>query len=310
MSRTEFFYASADGKTQIRALKWQPEGEARQILQICHGMVEHIERYDAFASYCAGKGILVVGNDHLGHGKSVTDENQLGYFAEKNGNACVIEDIHTLRKMTQKEYPDLPYFILGHSMGSFLVRQYIILHGEGLAGAVIMGTGAFAPAVPKAGMAVCKIIAAQKGWYYRSEFVDNMGMGAYNKKFGEKDGKDWLSRNPENVKNNLADPLCNFRFTLNAYYNMFRGLAFISTVSNLQGMPKTLPVFFVAGDDDPVGDYGAGVKKVDAQFRQTGMKDVKLKLYPGDRHEILAEDDRMAVYEDITGWMDLHEREN
>ena len=124
MTKKEFFYLSSDGKTQIRAMRWDPEGKPKGILQIIHGMCEFIERYDGFASFMAENGWLVTGEDHLGHGKSVVAEEYHGYFG-REGNACIIADIHKLRKMTQEEFPDVPYTMLGHSMGSFLIRQYI-----------------------------------------------------------------------------------------------------------------------------------------------------------------------------------------
>ncbi len=139
--KKEFYYPSKDGLTQIHAIEWVPETEVRGILQIAHGMVEFIDRYDRFATFMASQGFYVVGNDHLGHGKSVTDESQFGYFAKHDGNLCVIGDMQQLREDTQKKYPEVPFFLLGHSMGSFLARQFIEIYGEGLAGAIIMGTG-------------------------------------------------------------------------------------------------------------------------------------------------------------------------
>lgn len=141
MMKKDFYYLSRDGKTQIHAIEWIPESEVRGILQICHGMVEYIERYEEFASYMCEHGYCVVGHDHLGHGKSINTEADYGYFPEQDGNRFVIGDIQQLRVMTEKEYPNLPYLMLGHSMGSFLLRQYLTMYGEGLAGAVIMGTG-------------------------------------------------------------------------------------------------------------------------------------------------------------------------
>lgn len=303
MRREEFTYKSSDGRTNIRALKWIPDGEVVGILQIVHGMVEHIERYDEFASFMASNNYVVYGNDHLGHGKSVTSERNLGYFAKDNGNKKVITDIDSLRNIAQDEYKDIPYYILGHSMGSFLTRQYIIEYGKGISGAVVMGTGYKPSIITLMGMLMCSTIAKFKGWYHRSDFINNMGMGGYNKKFGEKDGKEWLSKNNDNVKRNLKDPLCNFQFTLNGYYNLFKGLNIVCKKENIDKMPKDLPVYFVSGDDDPVGDYGKSVNKVYELFMNAGMKNLSIKLYEGDRHEILNEDDRQVVFTDILNFI-------
>ena len=303
MKKEEFTFRSADGVTDIHCIKWAPDGEIKMILQIVHGMVEYVDRYDEFAKYCNDKGILVVGNDHLGHGKSVTSDEKLGYFADKKGNECVIADIHKLHEITHKEYPDVPYFILGHSMGSFLTRQYIMLHPEGLAGAVIMGTGYQPVPVVRAGMALCSTIAAGKGWLYRSSFIDGMAMGSYNKSFGKPDGGEWLNSKPENVSEYKTDPYCSFMFTLNGYYNMFKGLAFIGRKSNINSIPKDLPLFIVSGDEDPVGDFGKGVEKVYKELKDAGIKNVSMKLYHGSRHEILKDIEKETVFEDIVKWM-------
>ena len=172
--KKDFYYLSRDGKTQIHAVEWMPEDEPKGILQICHGMVEYIERYHEFAEYLCRHGYYVTGHDHLGHGKSVKDETEYGYFPKKNGNRCVIGDIHQLRMITSKKYPGVPYLMLGHSMGSFLLRQYLTEHGEGLAGVVIMGTGYQPMAVLEAGQLLCRVTALFKGWKYRSKFVDNL----------------------------------------------------------------------------------------------------------------------------------------
>lgn len=170
--KREFQYPSRDGVTQIHAIEWEPEGEIHAVMQLCHGMVEFIDRYDAFAKYLNEHGIYVVGHDHLGHGKSVQNEEYHGYFHKTNGNEYVIGDIHKLREMTQKKYPDKPYFMLGHSMGSFLIRQYMEMYGSGLSGVIVMGTGAQPGVALFFGKLLCKVIAAFKGDDYRSAFVD------------------------------------------------------------------------------------------------------------------------------------------
>ena len=297
--RKEFYFPSKDGLTQIHAVEWIPEGEIKGCLQIAHGMVEHIERYDDFAAFLASKGICTVGHSHLGHGKSVVDKSKLGYFAAPKGNACVIGDIHELRTMIQKKYPNVPYFMLGHSMGSFLIRQYLGLHGEGLAGAIIMGTGEQSDLIVAGGKMVCKVIAAFKGWEHRSRFVNSLVIGAFEKEMG----KGWLSKNTENVKKYAADPLSGFIFTLNGFYHMFDGISKMNWLEKGGKFPKELPVFFVAGSEDPVGAHGKGVETVYGRYLEKGAKDAKIKLYEGDRHEILNEYDKEVVFDDLLNWI-------
>lgn len=292
--KQEFWFGSKSGCDRLHGVKWIPEGEVRAVLQIVHGMVEHIERYDEFAAYLAERGVLVVGHSHLGHGKSAKCADDLGYFAEPDGNACVIGDIHELRKMTREQYPGVPYFILGHSMGSFLTRQYLGLHAEGLAGAVIMGTADMPPAVPKGAKVVCGIIAKAKGWRHRSELVHGMVTGGFYKQMG----MGWLSKNEADWEIRKQDPFCNFNFTLNAYYSMFQGLEHTNSREHAGLVPKGIPIHFCAGSEDPVGGSGKGVETVYRRYLRHGAK-VTMKLYEGDRHEILHEHDRAVVFEEL-----------
>ncbi|MDO4473642.1 MAG: alpha/beta fold hydrolase [Eubacteriales bacterium] len=307
MMKQEFYYGSKDGKTKIHAITWIPEGEVKAVLQICHGMVEYIDRYDGFASYLADRGICVVGHDHLGHGKSVTDEACLGHFEPKDGNKYVISDIYNLRVQTEKKYPGVPYFMLGHSMGSFLLRQYLTMRSEGLAGAIIMGTGYMPYAILAAGQIVCRVIGTVKGWNYRSEFVNRLGMGGYNKQFEPSEStKDWITSDDEMRAKYEADPLCSFTFTVSGYYQMFEGMKVIAKKESAAKVSKELPVFFVAGAQDPVGDNGEGVRKVFEKYSSAGIRDVQIKLYENDRHEILNERDRETVYADLHHWIQEH----
>lgn len=302
--KEDFYFNSASGTTKIHAVRYIPDGEIRAILQISHGMVEYVERYEAFALYLNSKGILVTGNDHLGHGKSINSRDELGYFAKEDGNHAVLYDLYQLTQITKEKYPGIPYFLLGHSMGSFYARQYLCEFGHELDGAIIMGTGCQPLALVKAGRLLTSLIALFKGWHYRCEFVNNMAFGSYNKKFEPaRTSKDWLSKDEAIVDKYVADEYCNFIFTLNAYYNMFTGISRLYNKKLLSQMPKSLPVLFVAGEDDPVGDFGKGVLKSVDMFKNTGMQNVKVKLYPTDRHEILNETDFRQVYDDLYTWL-------
>lgn len=304
MKKRDFYYKSCDGATRIHAIEWAPERETKAVLQISHGMVEHIDRYDEFASYLTERGFLVVGNDHLGHGYSVQSDDDHGFFHETAGNQYVIGDIHKLRWYTQKKHPDVPYFMLGHSMGSFLLRQYLTMHSEGLSGAVIMGTGYHTMPELVLGQTLCRLIAAVKGWRYRSALVNAVSFGSFNRHFKPcETDKDWVTSDKEKREEYLNDPFCSFVFTVNGYYHMFEGMKVLAKKSNLCKMKEELPIFFVSGEDDPVGGFGKGIRKVYKQFVDVGMSDVEIKLYRDDRHEILNETDRAQVYEDIALWL-------
>jgi len=302
--KQEFRFLSQDKRTQIHAIEWIPEGEIKAVVQMCHGMVEYIDRYHDFATFLSQNGYYVVGHDHLGHGQSVSNSDRLGYFHKTKGNEYVIGDIHQLRVRTEKRFPNVPYFMFGHSMGSFLVRQYVGVYGFGLAGAIIMGTGDQPSVILGAGKALCKLTAFFRGWKYRSSFIDGMAAGGYNKAFEkETDGSNWLSRNPENVKKYKNDLHCGYMFTVNAYYHMFAGMMKMNRQEKTGQVPKRLPILFVAGKEDPVGNFGKGVEVVYRRYKQMGITDVMIRLYENDRHEILNELDKDKVYQDILKWL-------
>ena len=308
--RDEFYFPSKDGNTEIHTMEWKPQGEVTAVLQICHGMIEYVGRYEEFAEFLCEKGYYVVGNDHLGHGKSVQAKSEYGFFNEKYGNVCVLGDMHTLRQRTMKKYPDVPYFILGHSMGSSLLRQYIQMYGNGLSGVILMGTVAdHGKASLLFGKRLCRLMAAFRGWHYRSKMVDNLAIGGYNKKFKPAHTRaDWITSDFERLEAYASDPLCSFRFTVNAYYNMFLGMLSTQRKEGVYMIPKSLPVLFVSGAEDPVGEFGKGVRKIYEKYRAAGIQDVTLRLYVGDRHEILNETDREQVFEDLLEWLEEHRK--
>lgn len=303
--KREFTFPSRDGRTEIHAVEWSPkQGAVRAVLQIFHGMIEFIDRYEEFAEFLTERGFVVVGNDHLGHGTSIVSKRDYGFFSEKNGNTAVLADVHHLKRITEKRYPDIPYYILGHSMGSFLLRQYLCLRGAELDGAVIMGTGTQPIPLLKLGRGLCRGMAAIFGWHYRSRFIDMLAFGGYNKHFRPaRTERDWITKDEVLVDRCLADERCTFRFTVNGYYNLFTSIEAASKKKNLRKMPKDLPILFVAGGDDPVGAFGKGVEQVKAGFEAVGMRDVTKIIYETDRHEILNETDRQTVYEDIYVWL-------
>lgn len=304
VKKEEITFDSRDGKSKIHALRWVPEGKIVCIVQIVHGMAEYIERYDALAQYLGEKGILVTGDDHLGHGKSVGKDGIYGYFCDQDPATVVVRDVHRLKKITQEEYPGIPYVLLGHSMGSFILRNYLFKYGTGIQGAIICGTGS----QPKVLVKFCRLIAAVQGLFlgekHVAKMIDHLAFGSYNKKIPDaKTAFDWLCTDEKVVDAYMSDDLCGFTFTVNGFKTLFTLLDRLNQEENLNAMPKELPVHFIAGDMDPVGNYGEGVKKAYKDFEKAGMKKISLKLYAGGRHELLNEKNKQQVYEDIYPWI-------
>lgn len=303
---TEFTFLSTDGKTQLHGMRWEPDGGSVQaVLQICHGVAEHIARYDAFARYLNGLGIAVVGHDHLGHGLSLPEGGTPVYFGESNTWNTVVDDIYVLHQRIRLWYPDVPLCIMGHSMGSFLTRTYLIRYPGTVKAAIIMGTGWQPKAVIAGGMAVAKAVGAVVGENGTSDLVTNLAFGAYNKLFApNRTSCDWLSADEGNVDAYMADPLCGADATVGLFRQMLSGIRFNQKLSNLRQMDPRIPVLFVAGEEDPVGDCGNGVRRTYQEFRRAGVQDCTLKLYPGLRHEILNEKaQQQQIFEDIGQWL-------
>lgn len=304
--REDFTYPSKDGKIQIHAIRWTPdEGEIKAVLQITHGMIEHIERYEPFALYLTQNGFAVVGHDHIGHGSSIRTRDDWGYFADDNAGEILIEDMHSLRQITQERYPGIPYFMMGHSMGSFLLRKYIVFHGD-IDGAIIMGSGYTKPRSSALGIQIARSFAKVFGWRHRSKLVTYM---AFRKNLnydtsGKDPARNWLSKDPESVRKYYSDPRCTYMFTLNGFKTLFETVSFVCHQENVDRVPKDLPVLIVSGDDDPVGEGGRGVRKLGSMFWKAGIKDLKVKIFEGYRHEILNEIGKEQVYIYLKDWME------
>ena len=304
MARNEFTFLSANQKTPIHAVEWLPEGEVRAVLQISHGVSEYILRYEPFAEYLTARGFAVVGHDHLGHGNSMTPNSKPMYFGPKGSWSWVVQDIEARRTLAREKFPGLPYFLLGHSMGSFLARTYLIRHPGKVDGAVLMGTGQMAPILIAGGKAVAAAEGLRVGEPNPSPLVQMLAFGTYNKVFApNRTGFDWLSVNPENVDSYIADPLCGGNPSIGLFREMLGGMSFIARPEELQKMDMTTPILFISGAMDPVGDCGKGVRRAYASFQRAGVQDVSLKLYPELRHEILCESCREMVFEDIFLWL-------
>lgn len=305
---TEFTFLSSDGKTQLHAMQWLPEGTPRAVLQISHGVAEHIGRYDGFARYLNEQGLAVVGHDHLGHGGSLPEGGTPVYFGDGTPWETVVADIQLLHEQLRREFSGVPLCLMGHSMGSFLARSYLIRYPGTLRAAIIMGTGWQPQAKLTGGRAVAEVVCAAQGPSAASKLVNDLAFGGYNKAFApNRTGYDWLSADSENVDRYIADPLCGADATVGLFRQMLHGIAFNQNPKNLARMDSSLPVLLISGDRDPVGDMGKGVRRTADAFRKAGLSDVTLKLYPGLRHEILNEGPmRQTVYEDIWHWLEPH----
>ena len=297
------FDSAMPGRTIAGHFFYDADQSPRAILQISHGMCEYIGRYADFAAYMVKNGFAVCGNDHLGHGADCAKED-LGHFGEGNGIDCVLADLKTMNRLAHERWPGLPLVLLGHSMGSFFAREYAARYPETLNLLIISGTGGPNPA-SAAGMAVIRLKIKQKGDRARSDLVNRLAFGSYLRRIPHPNTPyDWITRDTEIVRRYAEDPLCTFTFTLNG----FQVLVGVQDLVNRKEWADRLcawgcpPVLLLSGEEDPVGAYGKGVRKVYNRLRQAGAQDVQLKLYPGARHEMLNEINREQVYQDILAW--------
>ncbi len=303
--KEHLYLPSSDGKTRLHTVIWEPVGEPRAIVQISHGMVEYVERYEAFAEFLNQHGILVAGHDHLGHGNSIRSKLDRGYFAKGKGDVYALQDLHRVTLALRKKYPYIPHFLFGHSMGSFFTRRYLSAYSYEIEGAIICGTGWQPKPVLAAGRLLTHMMTRVLGDRHRSKLITQMVFGNMNRAFTPvRTPKDWLNRDEREVNAYIADEKCGFIFTLNGYATLFRAISLAENVLELAKMDRNMPVLFVAGEDDPVGNFGKGVKHTAKVFGRMGMRDVECILYPEMRHEILNEIGKKSVYADILDWLE------
>lgn len=300
----DLYFPSSTEVNRIRARKCLPAGEPRAVIQIAHGIAEHIERYDEFMAFLADNGFVAVGDDHLGHGKSITSPEEQGFFAEQDGWQRVLDDMAMLQRIMRRDYGSLPYIFFGHSMGSFLTRCFLIQHPEDYDAAILSGTGQLAPALVLAGGTAASLLTSLRGPHGDGRLLNDLAFGAYTKRIDHpRTAFDWLSRDPAVVDRYINDPLCGFVAQTSLYRDMMGGIRFMSRQRNIDKMDKLSPVYFMSGAEDPVGDYGAGVERAYQAFCKAGLRDVSIRLYPGGRHEMLNETNKEQVYQDILSWL-------
>ncbi len=293
-------FPSSDGVNTVPYYIYIPDGNPFAVLQISHGMSEYIERYEkeGFVSALCEAGIVVCGNDHLGHGPSVSDEN-LGYFTDYEK---LSEDLHLLNGIVKKRYPSLPYILFGHSMGSFVVRDYVTKF-EDIDGAVFSGTTAGDQPLGAAKM-LANLICKIKGETHRSKLLDKLAFGSYNKGFeAENDKVSWLTRDASVRQHYTNDKYCGFMFTAVAMRELFKLLISISDGEWVEKVPISLPVFIVSGDKDPLADGGEGIKALYTALDDHEMNELKMKLYPESRHEVYNDLDRGEAFGDLIAWV-------
>lgn len=289
----------------IETHKWEGEGEKRAVVILVHGMAEHIERYDAFASRLARAGYVVYGHNQRGHKGTIQSKEDYGYMHDKDNFRILVADLYEMAEHVQKEHPALPVFIFGHSMGSFVTQRFVQLHGSRISGIILSGSAKYPNALLRAGITLSKAIVRFRGARHRSKLLDNLTFGKYNKHFRpNRTAFDWLNRDEAEVQKYIDDEYCGGIFTAGFFRDFFRGLKTIN--NNFELVPKELPMLLLSGSDDPVGGPVKLIKKLYETLRKLEIKDLEFKLYEGARHELLLELNKEEVMNDCLDWLNKH----
>lgn len=302
MDHRQWMRPASSGEGEILSRRWQGDAPCA-VLQIAHGMAEHSARYDDFARYMVENGFAVYMNDHAGHGPSAQTK---GYFAAQDGWQHAVDDLKSLTDIVAAEHPGLPIFLMGHSMGSFMARSYIIRYGEGLSGCILSGTMGHNGAL-RMGKALAAMAKGIRGPKKPGKLIAAIAFGGFNKRIeNPKNQNAWLSTVEAVAAQYDADPHSGFLLTNGGYYDLFTGLLEVTDPGWAAKVPSALPLYLFAGAEDPVGDYGKGPQAVYDALVASGHSDVKIKLYPGGRHEMLNEANKAEVYADVLAWLDAH----
>jgi len=303
---SEITYPSSDGKSTIHARIYAPDGgTVRGVVQLAHGMIDHSGRYELLANYLTSRGFVFAGNDHLGHGLSAPDSSDLGFFAEKDGIDHVLRDLHALNRILREKFHGMKPVLMGHSMGSFLSRLYVVKYPNSIQGHIIHGTGGPMGAVLPMGKGLVNMIMLFRGKRYRSNLVAKMAFMGYNSKFPKSEGKNaWLSRDTELIKDKDKDPKTGFIFTLSAYRDLFTMVGLCNANKWFSDYPKDLATLVMSGSMDPVGNYGKGPEYVYKHLLLSGVSGVSMKMYEGARHELFNETCRDEVFADMVAWLE------
>ena len=301
--KTEGFFDSSNGFDKIAYYTYVPDCKPKAVLQLCHGMCEYIARYEHFIDYLCGQGYAVIGHDHAGHGNSVSDNSDLGYFALEHGWICLIKDLRKCQLIADDIFGDIPHFIIGHSMGSLILRCYLAKYSHTIDGAVILGTAGKNPATDIGIIYADKEIAFH-GVKSRSKPLKKLLFGMSNARIPDRRTEfDWLTRDEKIVADYVADNKCNFTFTSSAFRDLFMLLAYCTDKSWYKKVSHDLPMLVMAGTADPVGDYGRGVEDFYRGLEKNGFIDTELRLWDGCRHELYNETNRLEIYDEIENWI-------
>ena len=283
---------------------WKPEnGNVLMAVHLLHGMAEHSERYDRFAAYLTTLGCVVYAQDHRGHGMSAKDED-LGWFARSNGWSRVVQDTVEISEMIVRKYPDIPLFLFGHSMGSFIARSVILEKDSMYRGVIICGTGASKGFVGKVGRLIALVRSMLNGGKKPDTLLDTLSFGSFAHQFPDRKTEfDWLSKDEQQVAAYINDPLCGFICTSRFFVDLLDGVALANNSSKAKKIRKDLAILIISGENDPVGDFGTGVKKVEKLYEGAGLSRITTHLVKGGRHEILNETNYEDVYSFIGTWL-------
>lgn len=303
MKSADFSFQTVDGATlQVRG--WVID-QPKAIVQILHGMAEHSARYARLAQALAEAGYSTYAHDHRGHGRSIPEGGSPGHKADSDGWNRIVEDAHGVNREIAKRHPNVPIIILGHSMGSFVLQQLLFEHPNDMIAAALSGSNGKPPPIAMLGKLVARIERARVGKRKPSPVMQKLTFEDYNKAFAPNRTEfDWLSRDNDEVDKYVADPLCGFAVSTQVWIDMLAALDRISNPRNVAKVPKGIPLYLFAGDRDPVGDYGKGVKRLYEAYKRAAVFDVRLKLYPNARHELFNETNRQEVTEDFIAWLD------
>jgi len=303
MKCEQFSFPSSDGKNNIVAYWFLPdEGEPKAIVQISHGMVDYALRYREMAEHLTADGFAVCADDHLGHGQTASSPDDLGFFAESDGVGYVVDDLHALTLQAKQRFPNLPFFLIGHSMGSFLARLYATRFAFELDGLAILGTGGPNPLLPL-GRFLARCVRRFHGPRYRSRFIAKLAFAGYNSHLEKNAPNAWITRDEARRKAYDSDPLCGFTFTVQAYLDLFDMVEQSNSKAWFAEYPKELRTLIASGTGDPVGARGQGPTYVAENLKKSGVTRVDLYLYEGARHELFNETNREEFFGDLIGWL-------
>lgn len=304
MNRRDFYYPSADGKTTIHAVEWMPQNarHIKGIIQIAHGLSEHILLYEPVAKYFTDRGFIVRGNDHLGHGDSVLPGEPRLYLGPKGSWHFASDDIYTCRLLTKKEYGDVPYIVLGFSLGSYLIRDYLIRYGDSVDAAILVGCLSFPKIATFFGKIIANILSIILGEKAAPKLLDFFVNETNNLKIKKRRGYlDWINEDEDEVKRLMADPHAMETISIGLFRELLYAIKFTGKIENIEKMNKDNPIIFISGKDDPVARGGKTISELVSKFKQVGIKDVSFKLYEG-RHRVLFEKTGPMTLDKIYDW--------